>query len=105
MSELKDRDILDLIGQPVFIADTETHELLYMNQAAMDFFHVKDYQGKTCHQAIHGLEQPCSFCNAAHLEASEHYLAAQASAAWEAAVCWRDAYAIRRLAEVNASDQ
>jgi signal transduction histidine kinase/PAS domain-containing protein len=71
MSELKDRDILDLIGQPVFIADTETHELLYMNQAAMDFFHVKDYQGKTCHQAIHGLEQPCSFCNAAHLEAAK----------------------------------
>ena len=29
-------------------------------------------------------------------------VAAQASAAWEAAVCWGDDYAVRRLAEVRA---
>lgn len=32
----------------------------------------------------------------------EQDIAAQASAAWEAAVCWKDDYAIRRLAEVRA---
>ncbi|MGO7164276.1 aminoglycoside phosphotransferase, partial [Rhizobium johnstonii] len=26
----------------------------------------------------------------------------QASAAWEAAVCWQDEYAVKRLAEVRA---
>lgn len=40
--------------------------------------------------------------NAADLSADAHDIAAQASAAWEAAVCWDDEYAIRRLAEVRA---
>jgi Ser/Thr protein kinase RdoA (MazF antagonist) len=40
--------------------------------------------------------------NAAGLEGDAHEIAAQASAAWEAAVCWGDDYAIGRLAEVRA---
>ncbi len=40
--------------------------------------------------------------NAAGLDADALDLASQASAAWEAAVCWDDDYAVRRLAEVRA---
>ncbi|WP_144378036.1 phosphotransferase [Mesorhizobium amorphae] len=40
--------------------------------------------------------------NAAGLEGAAHDIAAQASAAWEAAVCWDDDYSKRRLAEVRA---
>ena len=40
--------------------------------------------------------------NAAGLEPDTYEIAAQASAAWEAAVCWDDDYAVRRLAEVRA---
>ena len=40
--------------------------------------------------------------NAAGLESGAHDIAAQASAAWEAAVCWDDEHAIKRLAEVRA---
>jgi Ser/Thr protein kinase RdoA (MazF antagonist) len=40
--------------------------------------------------------------NAAGLDERAHDVAAQASAAWEAAVCWKDDYAVRRLAEVGA---
>ena len=40
--------------------------------------------------------------NAAGLEGAEHDIASQASAAWEAAVCWDDAYSIKRLADVRA---
>ena len=40
--------------------------------------------------------------NAAGLDSSAYDIAAQASAAWEAAVCWDDEYAIKRLAEVRA---
>lgn len=40
--------------------------------------------------------------NAAGLEGDAHDVAWQASAAWEAAVCWGDDYAVRRLAEVRA---
>jgi Ser/Thr protein kinase RdoA (MazF antagonist) len=40
--------------------------------------------------------------NAAGLDDDEHDIAAQASAAWEAAVCWDDEYSVKRLAEVRA---
>ena len=39
--------------------------------------------------------------NAAGLDATEHDIATQASAAWEAAVCWDDDYAVSRLAQVR----
>lgn len=41
--------------------------------------------------------------NAAGLDEEAYDIAAQASAAWEAAVCWDVAYAVRRLAEVRAA--
>jgi Ser/Thr protein kinase RdoA (MazF antagonist) len=40
--------------------------------------------------------------NGAGLDGPEHDIAHQASAAWESAVCWKDEYAVRRLAEVRA---
>ncbi|KFL32909.1 aminoglycoside phosphotransferase [Devosia riboflavina] len=40
--------------------------------------------------------------NAAGLQGVAQDSAAQASAAWEAAVCWKDDYAVKRLAEVRA---
>ena len=40
--------------------------------------------------------------NAAGLDDAAYDVALQASAAWEAAVCWDDAYAVRRLGEVRA---
>ncbi|WP_064684590.1 phosphotransferase enzyme family protein [Rhizobium bangladeshense] len=40
--------------------------------------------------------------NAAGLDDEAHDIAAQAFAAWEAAVCWQDEYAVKRLAEVRA---
>jgi len=40
--------------------------------------------------------------NAAGLGDAAYDIAAQASAAWEAAVCWDDEYSVKRLAEVRA---
>jgi aminoglycoside phosphotransferase (APT) family kinase protein len=40
--------------------------------------------------------------NAAGLGGGAYDIAAQASAAWAAAVCWDDQFAVRRLAEVRA---
>jgi Ser/Thr protein kinase RdoA (MazF antagonist) len=40
--------------------------------------------------------------NAAGLDDGAFDIAAQASAAWEAAVCWDDEYSVKRLAEVRA---
>ena len=39
--------------------------------------------------------------DAAGLDAHAYNIAAQASAAWEAAVCWDDDYSKERLAEVR----
>lgn len=39
--------------------------------------------------------------NAAGLDDAAYDVAAQASAAWEAAVCWDDDYSVKRLAEVR----
>jgi aminoglycoside phosphotransferase (APT) family kinase protein len=41
--------------------------------------------------------------NAAELERGAHDIAAQAWAAWSAAVCWDDDYAISQLAEVRSA--
>ena len=40
--------------------------------------------------------------NGAGLEGEARDVAEQASAAWEAAVCWKDDYAISQLAKVRA---
>ncbi len=40
--------------------------------------------------------------NAADLDDGAYDIAAQAFAAWEAAICWQDEYAVKRLAEVRA---
>ena len=40
--------------------------------------------------------------NAAGFDDEALDIAAQASAAWEAAVCWDDEYSVKRLAEVRA---
>ena len=41
-------------------------------------------------------------CNGGGFEGEAYDIAAQASAAWEAAVCWDDEYSKKRLAEVRA---
>jgi hypothetical protein len=41
--------------------------------------------------------------NAAGLDPAAHDVAAQAKAAWDAAVCWDDEYSKERLAEVRAT--
>jgi Ser/Thr protein kinase RdoA (MazF antagonist) len=43
--------------------------------------------------------------NAAGLTGRTRDIAEQASAAWEAAVCWKDEYAVKRLAEVRPAEE
>lgn len=54
--------LFDSISAVVYVADIATHELLYVNRFARDFFG-EDWQGKKCfHYLQSGLEQPCEFC-------------------------------------------
>ena len=53
--------VMDSIDAFVYVADIETHELLFMNKRMKDKF--GDNIGKKCYSAIHiGKTEPCSFC-------------------------------------------
>ncbi len=55
-------DHSDIIG---YISDMETYELSYMTQAAItahDLSGEQDYLGQKCYKVLHGLDQPCPFC-------------------------------------------
>lgn len=48
-----------------YISDMNTHEILYMSDPAMKLFGLEtqeDYCGRKCHQVLHGIDRPCTFC-------------------------------------------
>lgn len=55
-------DYSDIVG---YISDMKTYELTYMTQAAIMAHGLsgeKDYLGQKCYKVIHGLDEPCPFC-------------------------------------------
>ena len=52
--------IFDSIDEPVYVADPETHELLYVNATVKKQW--GDGLGKKCYQVLQGQDAPCSFC-------------------------------------------
>lgn len=53
--------IFDGMVDSVYVVDPETHELLYMNSTAVNYW--GNGVGQKCHCVIHNLDEPCSFCN------------------------------------------
>jgi len=59
--------VLDEVSAVVYVADFETHELLYVNRYAADLFGT-DVVGKKCYRVLQsGQEGPCAFCTNARL--------------------------------------
>lgn len=58
------RFVLDNGHEMVLISDSESWEMLYANQRAIDFaVHAgEDYHGMPCYRYIMGKEAPCAFC-------------------------------------------
>ncbi len=54
------RSIFDGIDEIVYVADPETYEVLYINQALRNSF--GDVEGKKCFKAFQNLDTPCPFC-------------------------------------------
>jgi signal transduction histidine kinase len=53
--------VLDSLDALVYVADMETHELLFLNKYALNIF--GDITGKTCWQSLqNGQTGPCAFC-------------------------------------------
>ena len=53
--------IFDAIDEKVYVADPETHEILYANPAKRNVFG-NNIVGQNCHRAFQGLDDPCEFC-------------------------------------------
>ncbi len=52
--------IFDSIDEPVYVADPGSHEILYANGALREL--LGDVTGRTCYEALQGLDEPCPFC-------------------------------------------
>lgn len=64
-------EYLDNLNEIVYVIDTESNEVIYMNQYAMDKFSLKekeDYYRKKCFVLLQGRSEACPFCNTADLE-------------------------------------
>lgn len=54
--------IFDSIDQAIYIADMDTHEVLFANRAIQDLFSTT-LTGKTCYSVLQNREDPCPSCN------------------------------------------
>jgi PAS domain S-box-containing protein len=52
--------IFDAIDEPVYVADTETYEMLYINRATNLAW--GDTQNRKCHEYLQHRDSPCPFC-------------------------------------------
>lgn len=55
-------DILNQLDDLIYIADMETNELLFVNTALKNRFHISDIAGLKCYQSLQGRATPCPFC-------------------------------------------
>jgi hypothetical protein len=56
-------DIFNSLNEAVYIVDSQTHELLFMNKTFKDWFQVGEYRGRKCYDLIQGRSAPCEFCS------------------------------------------
>lgn len=53
--------VMDSIDAFIYIADMETHELLFVNQYGKEAW-ASDFVGRPCWEVLQGLDGPCPFC-------------------------------------------
>nr|WP_305146661.1 EAL domain-containing protein [Anaerovorax odorimutans] len=61
------------ISEMMYVTDTENYDLLFLNQAGMESFHVDSLEGKKCYRVIQGEDAPCEFCPIQMLREGENY--------------------------------
>ena len=64
---------MDEISELMYVADPETYDLLFVNEAGRKTFGVTDLSGKKCYQVLQGLDSPCDFCTTPFLVPGENY--------------------------------
>lgn len=61
------------ISELMYISDTETYELLFLNKKGCETFHVDSLDGQKCYRVLQGKEKPCEFCTTTCLKEGENY--------------------------------
>ncbi len=61
------------IPELIYVSDVEDYDLLFLNKAGMETFHVDSLEGKKCYRVLQGKEAPCEFCTTPHLKEGENY--------------------------------
>ena len=61
------------ISELMYITDIENYDLLFLNQAGMEIFHVDSLEGKKCYRVLQGKDAPCEFCTTPILREGENY--------------------------------
>lgn len=51
----------------MYVADINTYDLLFINDAGKKLFRLDDFKGLKCYKALQGLDAPCEFCPNARL--------------------------------------
>ncbi len=54
--------VMDSIEANIYVADMDTHEILFMNRHMQEVFG-RDMTGERCWQAIRDMDGPCDFCS------------------------------------------
>ena len=65
-------EVLASSGDICYIADIDTHELLWANNITKKLFG-KDIIGKKCYEALQNTDTPCDFCTNTKLEQGKVY--------------------------------
>lgn len=64
------------LNEIVYVADMDSHELVYMNRLARELYGLKsleELKGKKCHEVISDSLNPCAVCNYNKLEQGKFF--------------------------------
>ena len=71
-------DILDNMGDVVYLADPVTYELIFLNKKAKQTLGLpvndNSYKGKKCYKILQNLDEPCPFCTTSKLKPNRNYI-------------------------------
>lgn len=65
--------ILDELSELIYVVDLQTYDLLYVNQAGKELFHIEDSDTGKCYEIFYGRNTPCDFCTNRFLSEDSFY--------------------------------
>ncbi len=60
-------NITESVDEIVYVSDTDTYQLYYLNGTGRRVTGIYDYKGRKCYQVLQGRDEPCEFCTNSRL--------------------------------------